>query len=765
MATLQQINERIRQLRAQIRDARTAGNTKLVTQLQSQLAAVNAQTPTKAQQAPAQQAPAEQGFEDRFQQIMADIAEAYQSGDEQAAHEAADAKKQLEADMAQEYVSRVQANEDASDLEGMLHRAHSFLYTHTHASQVGGTWTQPGQVVDDPHEKLAGWGFSTEQIVAWDDYQALIEAGMTPEEASAQSGLTAEQAADWGQIVSWSPQEWSQNYNDALTGVRTDLPARGGAAQLGGPLYTTVPGVGHVTEAVTPTYGGIGAGAVPGTEWSWSTIYGRGGGEAAVERLGPGAYTLTEGWTSGYTRQGFAEDLAARAAGYDEQTGMSGAGTAADAGTGAGAAGGATGAGTAAGGATGAGWSQGGTASLGTVGGTVKVGGKEAALIGGTAGSSVIPPNGQLIHVDGTKRWYIMYQAGAVEVVYEIGDQARARELFGADWQQNLGGFVTISNQQFNESGWLEVGLIDEQIGNTQSISNQIQQAVREARFEDIPGWIRQDAEAMRLVTIGALEGWSTGRILRELQDTDTFKERFPAYQAVKSGWQTKTVEETLGVYLQQEGQIIQSLKHWRGYAGTDLSTGYAGQIMQSGWSAGEVDEVLRAENLLTADPQILDNLNAVLRANGLDPLAGPDMVDVIRGNAPTQVYEAINDTMRLQAMRQAGLEVSPEFAATFGQGIAEQVASAEQRGQYSTAARQAALDLIQNWREVDLGKLGVNQEQVVQAAFGEGFAADTEARLLKFQRERQTAGQGWGGYSAYQSGRGELVLSGLKQL
>ena len=412
--------------------------------------------------------------------------------------------------------------------------------------------------------------------------------------------------------------------------------------------------------------------------------------------------------------------------------------------------------------ATTAAWGEGGTADLGVLGGSLQVSG----VRGGTsAGQSVIPPNGQLIHIEGRKLWYIAYEAGPVTLVYEIGDPARARELFGVNWQADLGGFIMMSQEQFNNSGWFEVGLIDEQVGNTLSIPNQIQQAVREARFEDIPGWIRTDAEAMRVVTIGALEGWSSGRILRMLQDTDAFKQRFSAYQAVKSGWGLESVEDVIGVYLQQEEQIIASLKHWRGFSGTDLSAEYVAHIMKTGWSAGEVDEVLRAENLFASNPQILENLNAVLRANGLRALSGPDLVDVIRGNAPGQVYEALNDTMRLQAMREAGLEVSPEFAATFGEGIAEQVASAEQRGQYSLAARQAALDLIQNWREVDLGKLGVNREEIIQAAFGEGFVAETEARLLKFQRERQAAAEGWGAYPAYQTGEGQLALTGLKQL
>jgi len=219
-----------------------------------------------------------------------------------------------------------------------------------------------------------------------------------------------------------------------------------------------------------------------------------------------------------------------------------------------------------------------------------------------------------------------------------------------------------------------------------------------------------------------------------------------------------------VSLYLGEEQSLRESIRFWRS-AQADTSNEYIGSIMQSGWSAAEVNEVLEAENLFSSNPGILDNLNAIMAASGMPPLAGPDLVDVIHGRAPTRVYEAINDTLRLQAMKQAGLEVDPALAAEFGEGVAEQVASAAQRQQYSAAAQTAALDLIQNWREVDLGKLGIGRDEIVQAAFGEGFAAQTEAKLQKFLRERQTAGQGWGGYSAYQGGEGQIVLSGLKQL
>jgi len=139
--------------------------------------------------------------------------------------------------------------------------------------------------------------------------------------------------------------------------------------------------------------------------------------------------------------------------------------------------------------------------------------------------------------------------------------------------------------------------------------------------------------------------------------------------------------------------------------------------------------------------------------------------LDVIQGNATGIVYEALNDALRLQAMRKAGLEIDAELAASFGEGIAESVASAAQRQQFSVSARQAANDLMSNWREVDVGKYGITKDEVIRAAFGEAFDPQTEAKLLKFARERQGAAEGYGGMGAYQSDRGRLVIPGLQGL
>lgn len=786
MATL---NAQIQETLALIEKAEAAGNTRRVANLRSQLKELRAQARAAAaerQTAPGEQTDTEpaasQTFEERFQTLLGSYMEAAQGGDSEQALAAVADKRQLTADLFEAYMAAqraalaaggtaaLQSDPLVSQLESMYHNLNAFLLTEAGGSQLGTWWARPGGVVDTAEEKLRGWGLTDEQFAQWEQYRELVDGGMGRAEAAAQAGLDPAKAAGWDQVATWKPEVWSQNYNDMVSGVAAGLPEREGAAALGGPLYTVQPGIGSFTPGdtsvtTTPTYGGSGFGTVPGTNWTWAEMYGRAGAESAMARMDPSAYTLGGGWTSGFNWDEYLRQRREKMSGYDERTGE-GPGGAYDLNQGY------PGTPVEGGPVSGTGGPRG-----GPVGETVdlKQTGREAAKTEeeAPAGPIRIPGGGTLIRKHAADLadpnggiFYVMYDVNGVQIVYEVGKYADAQALLGANFIARFDTYRSMSNNDFNAAGFLTRGLIDEVAGSTESIQQQITRALNMAKLEDIPAWMKNDREIMTIITVGTLEEWSAGRIWGEIADTSGFAARFPAFDKVKRriGGGTATITETVATYLNEEQILRDALLHYRG-RNTDTSKEYLGVILQAGWSAAEASEVLEAENLLNSDPSILDNLNAILRASGMNEIDGPDIVDIMRGNAPTRVYEALNDAMRLKAMRQAGLEVSPEFAAEFGEGIAEQVASAEQRGAFSAAASQAALDLIQNWREVDLGKLGVSKDDVIRAAFGEGFAAETEARLLKFQRERQTAGQGWGGYSAYQTGKGQLALTGLKQL
>jgi len=258
--------ERKEEKRAGRRIARQAGE---LTDLQQKAADAAAERVTPAY------------FEAKFQIILDDYLDAIRAGDHEAAVAAADAKEALSNELfgalMGQYSEAAQAgtppNLDSSPLFGMYHNLQSFVLTRATAASDTSRWGRPGQVVDTPEEKLRGWGLNDAQIAQWNEYDAAIQAGKTPEQAAAAAGVSAQQAAGWATVTSWEPVEWSRHYNESLGGQGEGLPAREGAAQLGAnPLYTTVPGRGVVTEPVTPTYGGIGAGLVPGTLQSWSGI-------------------------------------------------------------------------------------------------------------------------------------------------------------------------------------------------------------------------------------------------------------------------------------------------------------------------------------------------------------------------------------------------------------------------------------------------------------------------------------------------------------
>jgi len=385
-----------------------------------------------------------------------------------------------------------------------------------------------------------------------------------------------------------------------------------------------------------------------------------------------------------------------------------------------------------------------------------------------TIGPSTIPEGATLLNVGfGTgRRYFLSYKVYGVTILYEVGDRARLTELFGADAAGQFPTSTSMTEKLFNQLGGIEMGWADEVVGADESIQAQINRGIRQAGFEDIPQWMRRDPQIMTLLVQGTAEEWSSGRIMNQMAQTAGFQERFPAFSAIRQrlGGGAATVSDTVRLYLQEEASLRFSLRHYRG-RGTDTGPEYLGRIIGSGWSAAEADEVLRAENLLMRNPDALDNLNAILRASGMKRLRGEDMIDLMRGKAPTQVYEALNDALRLQAMQRAGLQVDAALAASFGEGVAEQVASAAQRQQFSVMARNAANELISSWQEVEVGKYGITRDEVIRAAFGEAFDPQIEAKLLKVARERQAAAEGTGAYSAYQDNEGRLVLAGLSAL
>lgn len=385
---------------------------------------------------------------------------------------------------------------------------------------------------------------------------------------------------------------------------------------------------------------------------------------------------------------------------------------------------------------------------------------------GGGGEHQDIPPNGTLIRVrnpegsDAESLYFVRYRAFGVDVVFEIGDQDRLNELFG-----NTGFFdrtETMTQREFDNGGYLNYGLIDEQLGTTETIQSQMERGMREFGLEDIPQWMRDDREAMFIAMSGAREGWSSGRIALELSRTAGFRSRYSAYDAIARSTGSDSVLENVAEYERVEGEIRTALRAYRG-PDTDTSFDYIGRLMRTGWSSSEVATTLEADRRLRNDPSALDALNNLLIFHGGEALGHDQVLDLMRGAAAPETFGMVNDALRQAALSAEGIQVSEAFAASLGSDEEMGLLSEES---VTSAAQNAARNILRFRLELAAGKFGITHEDIIGVAFGEGEASgEIVSRLEQFAREQAAAAQGFGGIEAYTDAQGRLRLPSLSGL
>jgi hypothetical protein len=407
------------------------------------------------------------------------------------------------------------------------------------------------------------------------------------------------------------------------------------------------------------------------------------------------------------------------------------------------------------------------SATTGSGNGVPSSGGGGGGGGGGSAApftAAVIPPNGSLIRVtaptgsDAAELFFAQWEINGVPIIYEIGEQARLDELFGG--VGFFDNYQTLNQGGFDAIGGVEMGLIDEQLGEDETIQSQVERGVREAGFGDIPQWIKQSPSLMTLMVQGTAEEWDQGRILVSMSKEDDFKTRFPGFDEFRSGrlGGTGNIQEALDSYVNEEASLRSSLRAIRG-PDTGVDNNYLGTLIGSGWTAQEAAQVLEGERQLKQRPDALPRVNALLAFHGKDPLSGTDFLELMRGNAAPDVFEVINDALRREQLVEEGVEISDDLAASLGDGSSLRVTAS---GQFTDAARRAAMGLLVNRRELDREKLGVSKDDLIAAAFGEGTSGDVAVKLEQFARERQVAGGGFDTFTSFQNQKGRGVVAGL---
>lgn len=382
-------------------------------------------------------------------------------------------------------------------------------------------------------------------------------------------------------------------------------------------------------------------------------------------------------------------------------------------------------------------------------------------------GSSTIPQGGSLIRVnaplasDAAYLYYIVYDWRGVKLTFEVGDQARFKELFGST--DNFDSFTSVSQDQFDSANYVQVGLIDQELGATESIGSRIERDVRALGLEDLPPWLASSQEALALVAEASAQQWSAGRLWTQLSDTQAFGDRFGDVidRYLQAG---STISQAVAQIQADEQQMKAALLF--AAPGDSLTIDTIHQMLSQGWTPESASRVLEAADVLKGG-SALAQANEILDAVGLPSLDEVGFINALKGHGPPDVVEALNTIAAGQALSDAGL-------GDVDTNLLMDVVSTSDRiltvDSFRELAQQLSFNLAKFGTEVDRNKLGVTEEDIIAGIFGRESptgrsAGESMNLLLRFERDRQAAAQGLPGTQAALDQRGRLRVAGLAGL
>lgn len=381
-------------------------------------------------------------------------------------------------------------------------------------------------------------------------------------------------------------------------------------------------------------------------------------------------------------------------------------------------------------------------------------------------GESVIPEGATLIRVrnpagsDASELYFLAYDWDGVTLTYEVGDLARLEELFGGS--EAFDATRTVSQSGFDNGGFVQAGSADQLLGSSESIRSTIEREVRALGLEDLPGWMREDPDALGLVATAASQGWSSGRLWQELSSTSGFEGRFGDVigQYLEGG---QTVQAAVDQIVADEQSLRSAIRRFQS-PGVVVDNDYLHRVMARGWTAASAGAVLEVASDMRRNPDGLVRANEVLAASGLGTLDEVGFMNVLAGTGSAEVMEALNTAQADRALREAGLDDVDVDLLTEVVDTSDRLVTADS---YRQLAQQLSFNMIRNFAEVDTERLGITRDDVVAAAFGEesptGKSAGEVMNLLaRFERDRQAASRGFGGGQAFLDDEGRLVIRGI---
>jgi hypothetical protein len=382
---------------------------------------------------------------------------------------------------------------------------------------------------------------------------------------------------------------------------------------------------------------------------------------------------------------------------------------------------------------------------------------------------TVIPQGTRLVVVtnpegsDADKLYYLVgsWTMLGADLAYEIGDTTRFQELFGTQGEAAFASKETLSQDQFDaKPNLIEAGTADQWYGSTESMQTVWEREMRLQGLEDLPEWIKNDEKAKLVIAEGNAQGWSSGRIWGELSKTEGFSERYPSDVFGRYIAQGGSIADATAAMVADENAMMSAIRRYIP-PGSQVTSEYVIEALRKGWEPNQAAAVLDAAKRFTDNPKALEQANTILAEKGIEPLSEVGYLNLLQGNAPDDVVEAINEWRTATALSESGVE-GVDLSLIIDV-VSDKSRLLNEEGLRATG-RELALSIVQNRSELDQNRLGITTDDLVSAFLGDEIQAETLNKLARFERDRRAASQGMQA-EAVVTDKGRVRIAGMSDI
>lgn len=318
----------------------------------------------------------------------------------------------------------------------------------------------------------------------------------------------------------------------------------------------------------------------------------------------------------------------------------------------------------------------------------------------------------------GQGKWFVQYglpNSDRVMVFEAEPDQMDA--LFGTgmrpDDYQLIATKTLLARQNVTFSGNIA------EMEGTGSFEGEVERITQFALDEGkLPEWAKKDGVALDIIFTAQSEGKSTEWTIEQLSKTQGFKERFPNIMQFKDS-NNLSLTEAIGGFLEMEAGVNNALRSTNtGFAmNTIADPAQIGALLSMGHSLKTVQDTVTGFRRMEKFAPAMDAFNQVLVEQGQQPITKiDDMLDFVAGRSSATIYDLYEASSIQEAAVGAGL--GDVFSAQDAIGLAN--ATNQTLGTATQGMQKAANLLLRMRNEVDVGKFGLDHEELIDISLGQ---------------------------------------------